>query len=222
MAPRSILHARAARHQPPELPRARSVATRFLGFLRAAPWQPRLHRAIGKEFRVQIEAKFFAHYLKEEPGSNSSGFDLPKHRKLFKLAPTAGTLRPLSAQGVPAHQPPSARRGPAQLERLNRTSHNRLRQRPGQSRPLPPSPHPAHLQRGLESGAPAHGRPALRHRPQRCRAVEAPVLKKDMDLTGEVLADIYAATTGTDNDMVVKLIDHIPRTIPTPRCAATS
>ncbi len=31
---------------------------------------------VGKEFRSQIEAKFFAHYLKDDPGSNPSGFDL--------------------------------------------------------------------------------------------------------------------------------------------------
>jgi predicted acyl esterase len=31
---------------------------------------------IGKEYRAQIEAKFFAHYLKDEPGTNPSGFDL--------------------------------------------------------------------------------------------------------------------------------------------------
>jgi putative CocE/NonD family hydrolase len=31
---------------------------------------------IGKEFRAGIEAKFFAHYLKDAPGSDSSGFDL--------------------------------------------------------------------------------------------------------------------------------------------------
>jgi hypothetical protein len=37
-----------------------------------------------------------------------------------------------------------------------------------------------------------------------------PVLKKDMVLTGEVIADIYASTSGTDNDMVVKLIDQYP------------
>ncbi len=37
-----------------------------------------------------------------------------------------------------------------------------------------------------------------------------PVLKHDLTLTGEVVADIYAATTGTDNDMVVKLIDEYP------------
>jgi predicted acyl esterase len=37
-----------------------------------------------------------------------------------------------------------------------------------------------------------------------------PVLKKDLVVTGEVLADIYAATSGTDNDLVVKLIDQYP------------
>jgi predicted acyl esterase len=37
-----------------------------------------------------------------------------------------------------------------------------------------------------------------------------PVLKKDLVLTGEVIADIYASTTGSDNDMVVKLIDQYP------------
>ncbi len=37
-----------------------------------------------------------------------------------------------------------------------------------------------------------------------------PVLNKDLAITGEVVADIYAATTGTDNDIVVKLIDQYP------------
>jgi hypothetical protein len=37
-----------------------------------------------------------------------------------------------------------------------------------------------------------------------------PVLKSDLTITGEVIADIYAATTGTDNDLVVKLIDQYP------------
>jgi hypothetical protein len=41
-----------------------------------------------------------------------------------------------------------------------------------------------------------------------------PVLTHDVTLTGEVVADIYAATTGTDNDMVVKLIDQYPENDP--------
>jgi putative CocE/NonD family hydrolase len=37
-----------------------------------------------------------------------------------------------------------------------------------------------------------------------------PVQEKDLTVTGEVVADIFAATTGTDNDLVVKLIDEYP------------
>ncbi len=44
-----------------------------------------------------------------------------------------------------------------------------------------------------------------------------PVLKKDLVVTGEVMADIFAATTGTDNDMVVKLIDEYPQDASDPK-----
>ncbi len=44
-----------------------------------------------------------------------------------------------------------------------------------------------------------------------------PVLTKDLTLTGEVVADIFASTTGTDNDMVVKLIDEYPGDDPDPK-----
>jgi hypothetical protein len=37
-----------------------------------------------------------------------------------------------------------------------------------------------------------------------------PVLTKDLVVTGEVMADVFVSTTGTDNDMVVKLIDQYP------------
>ncbi len=44
-----------------------------------------------------------------------------------------------------------------------------------------------------------------------------PVLRKDLVVTGEVIADIFASTTGTDNDMVVKLIDQYPDDDPDPK-----
>ena len=44
-----------------------------------------------------------------------------------------------------------------------------------------------------------------------------PVLTKDLIVTGEVVADIFASTTGTDNDMVVKLIDQYPDDDPDPK-----
>ena len=44
-----------------------------------------------------------------------------------------------------------------------------------------------------------------------------PVLSEDLVATGEVIADIFASTTGTDNDMVVKLIDQYPDNDPDPK-----
>jgi hypothetical protein len=45
---------------------------------------------------------------------------------------------------------------------------------------------------------------------------ETPVLDKDVTVTGDVMADIFAATTGTDSDWVVKLIDVYPDDAPAP------
>ncbi|MFC6645173.1 CocE/NonD family hydrolase [Granulicella cerasi] len=39
---------------------------------------------------------------------------------------------------------------------------------------------------------------------------DTPVLDKDVTVTGDVLADLYAATTGSDGDWIVKLIDIYP------------
>jgi putative CocE/NonD family hydrolase len=41
-----------------------------------------------------------------------------------------------------------------------------------------------------------------------------PVLEKDVTVTGDVVADLFAATTGTDADWVVKLIDVYPEDAP--------
>jgi putative CocE/NonD family hydrolase len=43
-----------------------------------------------------------------------------------------------------------------------------------------------------------------------------PVLKNELTVTGDVVADLKAATTGTDGDWIVKLIDVYPDAGPTP------
>jgi putative CocE/NonD family hydrolase len=43
-----------------------------------------------------------------------------------------------------------------------------------------------------------------------------PVLEKDVTVTGDVVADLFAATTGSDADWVVKLIDVYPDDAPAP------
>jgi putative CocE/NonD family hydrolase len=45
---------------------------------------------------------------------------------------------------------------------------------------------------------------------------ETPVLDAETTVTGDVVADLFAATTGTDTDWVVKLIDVYPEDGPTP------
>ncbi|MBB5316791.1 hypothetical protein HDF09_001460 [Edaphobacter lichenicola] len=44
----------------------------------------------------------------------------------------------------------------------------------------------------------------------------SPVLEKDVTVTGDVIADLFASTTGTDGDFVVKLIDVYPEDAPAP------
>jgi hypothetical protein len=43
-----------------------------------------------------------------------------------------------------------------------------------------------------------------------------PVLDRDVTVTGDVMADLFAATTGSDADWVVKLIDVYPDNAPAP------
>ncbi len=160
---------------------------------------------IGKEFRTQIEAKFFAHYLKDEPG--------------FDLEDTASFQTGSNVWKRYPHFPPQG----AQPTALHIEGDGKLTW----SEPKSPA-------KGSYVSDPANPVP-YRHRPiqptygdgsewfnwltedQRFVADrkdvamwKLPVLKKDLVVTGEVLADIFASTTGTDNDMVVKLIDQYP------------
>ena len=52
-------------------------------------------------------------------------------------------------------------------------------------------------------------RPTIRHRAERCRGLDD-ALDKDLTVTGDVVADIFISTTGSDGDLVVKLIDEYP------------
>jgi uncharacterized protein len=167
---------------------------------------------IGKEFRTHIEAKFFGHYLKDEPG--------------FDLQDTASFRTGSNTWKYYSHFPPEQ----AQSTSLHLVGDNELSWEDAKE--------PA---RTTYESDPANPVP-YRHRPiqptygpgsqwynwltedqrfvtdRKDVAVwKLPVLKKDLIMTGEVLADIFASTTGTDNDMVVKLIDQYPDNDPDPK-----
>jgi uncharacterized protein len=187
-----------------------ALTTRHMGDLQYG-------EAIGKEFRTEIEAKFFAHYLKDAPGTNASGFDLED---------TASFQTGSNKWMRYSHFPPTE----AQVENLHLEGDGKL----SWTEPKVPA-------KTTYVSDPANPVP-YRHRPiqptygpgsqwytwliEDQRFVTdrkdvavwmLPVLKKDMIVTGDVIADIYVSTTGTDSDMVVKLIDQYPDDDPDPK-----
>ena len=172
---------------------------------------------IGKEYRAQIEAKFFAHYLKDQPG--------------FDLEDTASFQTGSNTWKRYAHFPPKeAQTTSLHLEGDGLLSWN----------------DPKSAAKTSYVSDPANPVP-YRHRPIQVTYSEGsqwfnwltedqrfvtdrkdlavwklPVLKKDMVLTGEVVADIYASVatakvTSNDVDLVVKLIDEYPDTDADPK-----
>jgi len=161
--------------------------------------------SIGKEFRRDIEAKFFAHYLKD-----ASGFDLEDTAsfqtgsnvwKRYKHFP------PESSQPTALHLLGDGKLSWADVKTATKKSYESDPKNPVPYRHRP-------IQPTYGEGSQWYNWMTEDQRFVTDRKDVAvwkmPVLKKDMIVTGEVLADIFAATTGTDNDMVVKLIDEYP------------
>ena len=164
---------------------------------------------IGKEFRARIEAKFFAHYLKDPPGSDPSGFDLGDTASFETGSDTwkyYTHFPPRQSRMAPLHLAGDGRlswAGPAAAT----TSYvsNPADPVPYRHRPIQPTYGQGSQWYNwlTEDQRFVTGRKDL-------AVWKLPVLTLDLRLTGEVVADIYAATTGSDNDMVVKLIDEYP------------
>jgi len=160
---------------------------------------------IGTEFREKIEAKFFAHYLKGEAG--------------FDLEDTASFQTGSNTWKYYSHFPPKGSRPKAlYLESaglLGWSASTREAASSYVSDPANPVPYRHRpIQPTYSDGSEwfdwltedqrfVTGRKDL-------AVWKLPVLTKDLTITGEVEADIFASTTGSDNDLVVKLIDEYP------------
>jgi len=163
---------------------------------------------IGQEFRRDIEAPFFAHYLKDEPGfdlentaSFQTGSNTWKRYAQFPPVESKPTSLHLAANGVLSWSAPSAAT----------TSYT--------SDPADPVPYRHRpIQVTYSPGSQWYDWLTEDQRFVTDRKDVAvwklPVLTRDLTLTGEVVADIFASTTGKDNDMVVKLIDQYPNDDP--------
>ena len=166
---------------------------------------------IGTEFRARIEAPFFAHYLKGAPG--------------FTLQDTASFQTGSNTWQRYTHFPPRQSRmtslyleGDGALSWTGATAQAKTSYVSDPANPVPYRHRP--IQPTYGEGSQWYNWLTEDQRfvtDRKDLAVwKLPVLKKDLTLTGEVVADIYAATTGTDNDMVVKLIDVYPVDDPDP------
>ncbi len=165
---------------------------------------------IGKEYRSQIEAKFFAHYLKNEPGKNDAGFDL-EDTASFQ---TGSNIWKRYAHFPPKESVPTSLhlQGDGKLSWNDPSAGAKTSYTSDPANPIPYRHRPIQPTYG-------EGSTWFNWLTEDQRFVtdrndlavwKLPALKKDMVLTGEVIADIYAATTGSDNDMIVKLIDQYP------------
>lgn len=169
-------------------------------------------KPISKEYRAQIEAMFFAHYLKDEPG--------------FDLEDTASFQTGSNQWKRYAHFPPKESQltslhllGDGKLNWIESTAQAQSSYVSDPANPVPYRHRP--IQPTYSKGSEWFNwlTEDQRFVAGRKDVVlwKLPVLKEDLTLTGEVLADIFASTTGTDNDLVVKLIDQYPDDDPDPK-----
>jgi putative CocE/NonD family hydrolase len=162
-----------------------------------------------REFREQIEAPFFRYYLhgKGEPiqwkaSTFQSGSNTWHTYAAWPPKEVKSTNLYLRADGTLSFDPPPANGGGGKryVEYVSDPAN------PVPYRPRPISPtYPGGDWRTWETA----DQRFVDHRPDVLSFVSAP-LDHDLTITGPVAAQLYASTSGTDSDFIVKLIDVYP------------
>ncbi len=165
--------------------------------------------AVGDQYRQQFEAPFFARYLKDE-----AGFDL-KNTATFQTGTNVWKRYPEwpPKKGIQSRNLYAGPNGslsfelPKSRESATFTSYVSdpaspvpYRKRPIQATYAPGSHWYTWL---VEDQRQLDGRSDV-------ASWSTPVLDHDVTITGDVIADLFASTTGTDGDWVVKLTDVYP------------
>ena len=161
-----------------------------------------------REFRETIEAPFFRHYLHgrgEKPTWRATTFQSGANRWRTYAAWPPGEAKPtnlyLHVDGTLSFDVPKAgARAPAYREYVSDPA-NPV---PYRRRPISPT-YPAGDWRTWE----VQDQRFVDQRPDVLTFVSTP-LEHDLTITGEVAADLFASTSGSDADFVVKLIDVYP------------
>jgi len=163
------------------------------------------------EFRERYEAPFFAHYLKDEPGFSLKGaatFEsgANRWREYTQWPPSESKPQNLylSADGalVVSSSEPRINLAAANYREYVSDPANPVpyRHRPIQATYAPGSQWYTWM---AEDQRFVSGRPDV-------ATWTTPPLESDVTVAGDVTADLFASTSGTDSDWVVKLIDEYP------------
>lgn len=160
-----------------------------------------------REFREQIEAPFFRYYLHgegEKPAWKASTFQTGSNTWHTYPAWPPSQAKPtdlyLLTDGTLSFTAPSAAKGREYREYVSDPA-NPV---PYRQRPISPT-YPGGDWRTWEVA----DQRFVDHRPDVLSYVSAP-LDHDLTITGVLAADLFASTSGTDSDFVVKLIDVYP------------
>jgi uncharacterized protein len=163
--------------------------------------------ATGDQFRQQIEAPFFAHYLKDQPGfalEDTASFQTGSNRWMYysHWPPKSSTIRNLylGANGTLSFDKPASDN--------TFTAYASDPAHPVEYRRRPIETTYAPSGSGWRTWLVEDQTP-YSHRKDVATWTTA-VLGHDLTITGDVIADLHAATSGTDSDWVVKLIDVYP------------
>ena len=162
------------------------------------------------EFREQLEAPFFAHYLKDEgefklqdTAAYQTGTNEWKYYSHWPPPDAADTALYLGPKGGLGFKKPSGKDADISVSYVSRTGDPvPYRHRPVQATYSDGSKWYTWL---VEDQRFVDGRPDV-------AVWKTEPLKDNVTITGNVLADIFASTSGTDSDWVVKLIDVYPDT----------
>jgi putative CocE/NonD family hydrolase len=161
--------------------------------------------SIGNTYRAQIEAKFFAKYLKDKPGfdlEDTASFQTGSNQwRLYPHFPPAEakpTPLSLCGTGVAALDKPC----PAGKRSYVSDPANPI---PYRHRPIEPT-----YGEGSKWGTWMVEDQRFVTSRKDIALYKLPVLDHDLTITGEVIADLFASTTGSDGDFVAKLIDQYP------------
>ncbi|MGB7135576.1 MAG: CocE/NonD family hydrolase, partial [Acidobacteriaceae bacterium] len=173
---------------------------------------------VGNEYRRDIEAPFFAYYLKDQPGFNlantatyQTGTDRWMHYSQWPPAHVTTRDLYLNADGSLSFAKPA--------------DTGAFKQYPSDpSNPVPYRPRP--IQATYAPGSHwytwlVQDQRFVQDRPD-VATWTTPPLDHDVTVTGNVVADLIASTSGTDSDWIVKLIDVFPdHPVADPNCGPT-